>query len=239
MSTSTSPSWRASRAAGVSAAGARTLPAPGADAAPPDETVWSGPALAFLLSLVVAIPIIFAVLMLTSFSVLQDSGDAVSAAAPVAADATADPDRGRRAGRRRGGGRRRGRRARRAGGPGAAARPDLRPPPGRPLRRPGAVAVEPAAAEEAAAAVAAALEEPEVPAQPLDRIYVVVAGDVLSRIAQRFAVTVEAIAAYNELSNPNALRIGQELRIPPPGYQPPDPEAEESTDFATGPLSPG
>jgi hypothetical protein len=35
------------------------------------------------------------------------------------------------------------------------------------------------------------------------------------------------------------LRIGQELRIPPPGYQPPEPEAEESTDFATGPLSPG
>ena len=203
MSTSTSPSWRASRAAGVSAAGARTLPAPGADAAPPDETVWSGPALAFLLSLVVAIPIIFAVLMLTSFSVLQDSGDAVSEAAPVAADATETPAAGEAA---------------------PAAR---------------TVAVEPAAAEEAAAAVAAALEEPEVPAQPLDRIYVVVAGDVLSRIAQRFAVTVEAIAAYNELSNPNALRIGQELRIPPPGYQPPDPEAEESTDFATGPLSPG
>ena len=203
MSTSTSPSWRASRAAGVSAAGARTLPAPGADAAPPDETVWSGPALAFLLSLVVAVPIIFAVLMLTSFSVLRDSGDAVSEAAPVAADATAPPAAGEAA---------------------PAAR---------------TVAVEPAAAEEAAAAVAAALEEPEVPAQPLDRIYVVVAGDVLSRIAQRFAVTVEAIATYNELSNPNALRIGQELRIPPPGYQPPDPEAEESTDFATGPLSPG
>ncbi len=203
MSTSTSPSWRASRAAGVSAAGARTLPAPGADAAPPDETVWSGPALAFLLSLVVAIPIIFAVLMLTSFSVLQDSGDAVSAVAPVAAEVTETP-------------------AAEEAAPAART-----------------VAVEPAAAEEAAAAVAAALEEPEVPAQPLDQIYVVVAGDVLSRIAQRFAVTVEAIAAYNELSNPNALRIGQELRIPPPGYQPPDPEAEESTDFATGPLSPG
>ena len=203
MSTSTSPSWRVSRAAGASAAGARTLPAPGADAAPPDETVWSGPALAFLLSLVVAIPIIFAVLMLTSFSVLQDAGDAAPEAAPVAAAVTETPAA-------------------------EEAAPATR-----------TVAVEPAAAEEAAAAVAAALEEPEVPAQPLDRIYVVVAGDVLSRIAQRFAVTVEAIAAYNELSNPNALRIGQELRIPPPGYQPPDPEAEESTDFATGPLSPG
>lgn len=203
MSTSTSPSWRASPAAGASAAGARTLPAPGADAAPPDETVWSGPALGFLLSLVVAIPIIFAVLMLTSFSVLRDGGDAAPEVAPAAAAVTETPAA-------------------------EEAAPATR-----------TVAVAPAAAEEAAAAVAAALEEPEVPAQPLDRIYVVVAGDVLSRIAQRFAVTVEAIAAYNELSNPNALRIGQELRIPPPGYQPPDPEAEESTDFATGPLSPG
>ena len=202
MSTSTSPSWRASPAAGASAAGARTLPAPGAGDAPPDETVWSGPALGFLLSLVVAIPIIFAVLMLTSFSVLQDTGDAAPEAAPAAVAVTETP-------------------AAQAAG---AARP---------------VAVAPAAAEEAAAAVAAALEEPEVPAQPLDRIYVVVAGDVLSRIAQRFAVTVEAIAAYNELSNPNALRIGQELRIPPPGYQPPGPAAGEPTDFATGPLSPG
>jgi LysM repeat protein len=202
MSTSTSPSWRASLAAGGSAAGARTLPAPGADAAPPDETVWSGPALGFLLSLVVAIPIIFAVLMLTTFSVLRDGGEAAPVSAAVAAAAE------------------------------TPAAEETAPPA-------AAATAAPAAAAEAAAAVAAALEEPEVPAQPLDRIYVVVAGDVLSRIAQRFAVTVEAIAAYNELSNPNALRIGQELRIPPPGYQPPEPEAEESTDFATGPLSPG
>ena len=101
------------------------------------------------------------------------------------------------------------------------------------------VAIAPdAATDAAAAAVAAALAEAEVPAQPLDQIYVVVPGDVLSKIAQRFAVTTAALAAYNELSNPNALRIGQELRIPPPGYQPPDPEADAQTDFASGPLSP-
>ena len=157
--------------------------------------------LGFLLSLVVAIPIIFAVLMLTTFSVLRDTGggaqDAVVAAAtPTPEDADVAPVA-------------------------------------------ETVAIAPAAATDAAAAaVAAALAEAEVPAQPLDQIYVVVSGDVLSKIAQRFAVTTAALAAYNELSNPNALRIGQELRIPPPGYQPPDPEADAQTDFASGPLSP-
>lgn len=201
MSTSTSPSWRASPAAGASASGAQLLPPPGADGPPPDETVWSGPVLGFLLSLVVAIPIIFAVLMLTTFSVLRDTGggaqDAVVAAAtPTPEDADVAPVA-------------------------------------------ETVAIAPAAATDAAAAaVAAALAEAEVPAQPLDQIYVVVSGDVLSKIAQRFAVTTAALAAYNDLSNPNALRIGQELRIPPPGYQPPDPEADAQTDFASGPLSP-
>ena len=201
MSTSTSPSWRASPAAGASASGAQLLPPPGADGPPPDETVWSGPVLGFLLSLVVAIPIIFAVLMLTTFSVLRDTGggaqDAVVAAAtPTPEDADVAPVA-------------------------------------------ETVAIAPAAATDAAAAaVAAALAEAEVPAQPLDQIYVVVSGDVLSKIAQRFAVTTAALAAYNDLSNPNALRIGQELRIPPPGYQPPDPAADAQTDFASGPLSP-
>ena len=201
MSTSTSPSWRASPAAGASASGAQLLPPPGADGPPPDETVWSGPVLGFLLTLVVAVPIIFAVLMLTTFSVLRDTGggaqDAVVAAAtPTPEDADVAPVA-------------------------------------------ETVAIAPAAATDAAAAaVAAALAEAEVPAQPLDQIYVVVSGDVLSKIAQRFAVTTAALAAYNDLSNPNALRIGQELRIPPPGYQPPDPEADAQTDFASGPLSP-
>ncbi len=204
MSTSTSPSWRVSPAAAASASGARPLQAAGAEGPPPNETVWSGPVLGFLLTMVVAVPIIFAVLMLTTFSVLRDTGgggqDAVVAEGAEATLAPTDAE--------------------------AA-----------PVAETVAVAPD-AASDAAAAAVAAALTEPEVPAQQLDQIYVVVPGDVLSKIAQRFAVTTAALAAYNELSNPNALRIGQELRIPPPGYQPPDPEAEEQTDFASGPLSP-
>ena len=56
---------------------------------------------------------------------------------------------------------------------------------------------------------------------PAARVYVVVPGDVLHVIARRFGVTTEALAAYNALSNPDALRVGQELRVPPAGYVPP------------------
>ena len=46
--------------------------------------------------------------------------------------------------------------------------------------------------------------------------YVVKAGDTLSGIAQEFGVTVTALAEHNEIANPNAIRVGQRLRIPPP-----------------------
>ena len=44
--------------------------------------------------------------------------------------------------------------------------------------------------------------------------YVVQAGDYLSLIAQRFGVTVAAILAANNISNPNLLFVGQVLTIP-------------------------
>jgi LysM repeat protein len=45
-------------------------------------------------------------------------------------------------------------------------------------------------------------------------IHVVQSGETLISIAQRYGVSAEAIAAENELANPNALRVGQELMIP-------------------------
>lgn len=44
--------------------------------------------------------------------------------------------------------------------------------------------------------------------------YVVQAGDTLSRIAQRFNTTVQAIVNANNLTNPNQLSVGQRLIIP-------------------------
>lgn len=44
--------------------------------------------------------------------------------------------------------------------------------------------------------------------------YTVVAGDTLNSIAARFGTTPEAIAQLNSLADPNALTLGQTLRIP-------------------------
>ena len=44
-------------------------------------------------------------------------------------------------------------------------------------------------------------------------IYTVVSGDVLSGIAVRFGVTVPEIQGWNEIKNPDLIRIGQKLEI--------------------------
>jgi len=48
-------------------------------------------------------------------------------------------------------------------------------------------------------------------------MYVVQPGETLYRIAHRFGVSVSALAAYNHISDPTRLSIGQVLRIPPTG----------------------
>ena len=44
-------------------------------------------------------------------------------------------------------------------------------------------------------------------------VYVVQPGDTLSRIAERFGVTVDALAKANLIVNRDALQVGQELTI--------------------------
>jgi LysM repeat protein len=39
-------------------------------------------------------------------------------------------------------------------------------------------------------------------------------GDNLSRIAERFGVTVEAIMAKNAIENPDSIAVGQILELP-------------------------
>jgi len=60
---------------------------------------------------------------------------------------------------------------------------------------------------------------PSNPTQPPpsntgSQIYIVQAGDWLSRIAARFGVTVQAIMSANGLTNPNRIFVGQRLVIP-------------------------
>jgi LysM repeat protein len=45
-------------------------------------------------------------------------------------------------------------------------------------------------------------------------VYVVKSGDTLSAIAAKYDTTYQALAAYNNISNPSLIRVGQKIRIP-------------------------
>jgi nucleoid-associated protein YgaU len=56
---------------------------------------------------------------------------------------------------------------------------------------------------------------PETAEEGFER-YVVQRGDTLAAIAVRFETTVDALVTLNELADPNAIEVGQELRVPAP-----------------------
>jgi LysM repeat protein len=66
--------------------------------------------------------------------------------------------------------------------------------------------------------VAPTTAEPTEPAPTADSAdyieYTVQPGDILSRIAKRYGVTLEEILAINDIENPASLTVGQVLRIP-------------------------
>ena len=51
-------------------------------------------------------------------------------------------------------------------------------------------------------------------------VYVVQRGDNLAAIAQKFGVSLEALAAANHIGDPNYITVGQRLIIPPPAPSP-------------------
>lgn len=71
--------------------------------------------------------------------------------------------------------------------------------------------------------------EPEQP--PTLVSYTVVRGDTLGGIAARHGVTVDQLAAWNGITNPNLISVGQVLRLTAPAPEPdpeptPDPEPD-------------
>ena len=52
--------------------------------------------------------------------------------------------------------------------------------------------------------------------KPTAQVYIVQPGDTLSRIAERFGVTIDALTKTNMIANPDALQVDQELTIPVP-----------------------
>ncbi len=53
-----------------------------------------------------------------------------------------------------------------------------------------------------------------MPCKATDRVYPIVWGDTLGRIAARFHTTVPALASYNGIGNPNLIFAGQHVCIP-------------------------
>jgi LysM repeat protein len=60
-----------------------------------------------------------------------------------------------------------------------------------------------------------ATPEPTPVPEPTPTIYVVKKGDTMSKIANKFNITVEALLAANpQIKNPNKISIGDEVTIP-------------------------
>ena len=59
------------------------------------------------------------------------------------------------------------------------------------------------------------LAEQVTSAPPAEITYVIQSGDSLSVVAQRFGVSLQELADFNAISDPNSIKEGQELRIPP------------------------
>lgn len=86
------------------------------------------------------------------------------------------------------------------------ANPDLVPA-GQRLRIPGAASSPPGGS---------APPPPPADAPPAEQTYTVQPGDILSRIAARFGVSMQAIIEANGIANPDLIQPGQVLRIPAP-----------------------
>ncbi len=55
------------------------------------------------------------------------------------------------------------------------------------------------------------------PEPDTQRVHVVQKGETLGRIAQRYGTTVARLVALNGISNPNLIRVGQRIQLPPTG----------------------
>ncbi|HXF60211.1 MAG TPA: LysM peptidoglycan-binding domain-containing protein [Caldilineaceae bacterium] len=53
-----------------------------------------------------------------------------------------------------------------------------------------------------------------------ETVHVIRAGDSLAGIARQYGVDADALAAYNNIADPNLIVIGQQLVIPPPASSP-------------------
>lgn len=55
--------------------------------------------------------------------------------------------------------------------------------------------------------------KPITPAEPVEKTYIVKAGDTLSAIAKKFKTTVKALAKKNNIKDVNKIYVGQKLKL--------------------------
>ncbi len=79
----------------------------------------------------------------------------------------------------------------------------------------GQVLIIPAEGAEVEATTEPAAEATAVPPSSEERTHVVQAGENLFRIGLQYGFTVDELAAYNGITNPNVLDVGQVIKIPP------------------------
>jgi LysM repeat protein len=70
-------------------------------------------------------------------------------------------------------------------------------------------------------------------------VHTVASGDTLSSIAAQYNVSWEAVANYNNITNPNVLYIGQKLNIPAAGTNPAPKPTQPPAQPAANPVSSG
>ncbi len=79
----------------------------------------------------------------------------------------------------------------------------------------GQVLIIPAEGTEVEATTEPAVEATAVPPTTEERTHVVQAGENLFRIGLQYGFSVDELAAYNGIANPNVLEVGQVIKIPP------------------------
>ncbi len=83
------------------------------------------------------------------------------------------------------------------------------------LLSPGTTLIIPIEGEVVAGGAAGAGSALESVSETGERIHIVQAGENLYRIGLIYGFTIEELASYNGMTNPDVLDLGQELRIPP------------------------
>ena len=79
----------------------------------------------------------------------------------------------------------------------------------------GQVLVIPAEGTEVVATAVPSADATAVPPATEERTHVVQAGENLFRIGLQYGFTVDELASYNNIANPNVLDVGQVIKIPP------------------------